>query len=213
MIGRKLSVMHALVAATISMAMLLPGALSATFPRGNGIGPQVTSDLTRSPTVPTGHLLKQDIPDPCSPITPLMVDPAGYGVRCSSPLNGPCFQIVGASMKGVSVEPWYEPVNMTKALILAEDSATSFALKKPSLAFEIDFLSHGNHKFRYLNYDPDTSCYDITLERKSKTHWRMTVGETEDDRDLDTLNSHQTTTRFCTDKLVIKVTRKPHNTR
>ncbi|SJX63465.1 probable Mig1 protein, induced during biotrophic phase [Sporisorium reilianum f. sp. reilianum] len=211
MAGRTVFTKHALAVAAVAISLLLPGALSVVFPPWNGIGPEVTPDLTRSSTPPTGHLLAQDIPDPCSPITPLIVDPTSYEDRCSSPLNGPCFQLVGASMTGVSVEPWFEPVNITDSMLLAQDSATAFAMMDPSVAFEIDFHSYGDLKFRYLNYDSDTNCYDVTLERKRETvrkqHWRMTVGETEDEIALDTLNSHYTSTRFCTDKLFIKIGR------
>lgn len=214
MVGQALSVRHALAVAAIANSLLLPSGLSAVFPSWNGIGPQVTPELSRSSPKSTGHLLAQDVSDPCSPVTPLIVDPAAYKDRCSSPRSGPCFQIVGASMQDVSVDPWYDPIdNMTDAVILADDSATAFAMKDPTLAFEIDFLSYGDLKFRYLNYDADTNCYDVTLERKReklrKRRWRMSVGETKDDRDLDTLNSHQTSTQFCTDNLVINIRRQP----
>ncbi|TKY84806.1 hypothetical protein EX895_005886 [Sporisorium graminicola] len=214
MAGRTLSVKYGLAAAAaVAIASLLPVTQSTNFPKWNGIGPQVTPELTRSLTEPAGHLLRQDLQDPCYFITPLVVDPDGYNDRCSPPLNGPCFELVGASMKGVSVEPWYEPDNITDILVLAADSATAFAMKDPSVAFEVDFHAYGDSKFRYLNYDPVTNCYDVVLERKKDTlrhkRWRISVGETENDRDLDTLNRHYTTTRFCAEKLVINIRRQP----
>lgn len=82
-------------------------------------------------------------------------------------------------------------------------------MNDPTIAFQITFLEFSSVKFRYSNYDPETRCFDVALKRKWKSKWRLTVGETPEMKDLDTLNTLSTETRFCKDKLVIRLSRQP----
>lgn len=90
------------------------------------------------------------------------------------------------------------------------DACVAFTLNDLEVAFEITFPNYGDIKFRYLNYDPKSKCFDIYLQRKWKSHWRMTVGETSDTRDLDTLNHLNTNKRLCTNKLTIRLMKQPY---
>lgn len=105
----------------LSVISLCSPALSARLPKNDGIGPQITHDLTRSPTA---HLLEQTLNDPCSEITPMYVDADAYKERCGEPRKGLCFELIGTKMSGSVIEPWLEPVHMTEQIIVADDSGS-----------------------------------------------------------------------------------------
>ncbi|SPO26414.1 related to conserved hypothetical Ustilaginaceae-specific protein [Ustilago trichophora] len=183
------------------LLQVLPSAMSIKMPPNDGPGPQVVHDFSHSS--PSWHLLKQEPSDSCDP-TPLYVDPEAYKERCK-PSKGPCFGHVGASLIGTQISPWFEPLNMTDEVVLADDSAQSFAVQDATVAFEITYMQFDQLKLRYSNYDPATRCFDIQLSRNKKPKFRMSIGETSDLRDLDTLHGRETSTRFCSESLMINI--------
>ncbi|KIS68650.1 uncharacterized protein UMAG_12215 [Mycosarcoma maydis] len=213
MTGLFLRVKLLLCAAVAVIVLLLPAALSAKKPFygvGPEIGgfPEIKGDLFTFPS-PWASVLEQELPGDCIEITPLYVDTIIYGVRTSRSQPEIHFELVGhgLSMAGAQIEPWLQPVNMTKNIILGNNEATAFTMNDPAVAFEITFHRYGGMKFRYLNYDPSTKCFDIMLLRDVSKKYRMTIGKTVDGPDFDTQLQLETRTNFCTDKLVIRIRR------
>ncbi|EST05029.2 hypothetical protein PSEUBRA_005837 [Kalmanozyma brasiliensis GHG001] len=179
---------------------LLPPSQAARLPPHDGIGPQLTPDLQRSPSA---GLLEQSYAKPCLEPTPLIIDSDAYTSRCNEG-KGPCFELVGTTMQAKIVEPWHEPLNMTEHVIVADSIAHSFTMRDPSVAFTITFDVDSALRFRYMNYDAADGCYNVTLSRWKSKH-RLSVGQKPGERELDTLNHEETGKRFCTDKLLITV--------
>lgn len=78
-------------------------------------------------------------------------------------------------------------------------------MRNASDAFEIGWLNYDYLRFRYTNFDPVSRCYDVNLGRRGDSRYRMSIGEDADTRDLDTLHGEETSTRFCSEKLVINI--------
>lgn len=77
-------------------------------------------------------------------------------------------------------------------------------MQDPFVAFTITFDVDSALRFRYENYDPANRCFDVTLSRW-KSDYRLSVGQKQGERELDTLNHEETGKGFCTDKLTIAV--------
>lgn len=130
MTGLFLRVKLLLCAAVAVIVLLLPAALSAKKPFygvGPEIGgfPEIKGDLFTFPS-PWASVLEQELPGDCIEITPLYVDTIIYGVRTSRSQPEIHFELVGhgLSMAGAQIEPWLQPVNMTKNIILGNNEAT-----------------------------------------------------------------------------------------
>ncbi|SYW86235.1 uncharacterized protein UBRO2_05955 [Ustilago bromivora] len=154
------------------------------MPYWDGIGPQVTQDLDRSPSArPLTQVIPPWLEHKCT-VTPLQIDAEEYKARCL-PGKGPCFTHEGdGSLKTTNIEPWLEPLDMTQEILLMDDTARDFTVRDPSTPFEITYLTYANAKIRYSNFNPETRCYDILIKAGEHEGGDISVGESPADMSL-----------------------------
>lgn len=108
----------------------LHAALNDFLQIGIGIGPEVGPELNLTSTA---HPLEQNADSYCF-VTPLIVDHDAHASRCGPLGRGPCFELLGASLQSTKIMPWLEPLDMTKEIIISDDSAQRKQLQFPSSA-------------------------------------------------------------------------------
>ncbi|SOV02138.1 related to conserved hypothetical Ustilaginaceae-specific protein [Ustilago sp. UG-2017a] len=187
-----------------------PAVLSAKMPYWDGIGPQVTQDLDRSPSAqPLTQVIPPWLEHKCT-VTPLQIDAEEYKARCL-PGKGPCFTHKGdGSLKTTNIEPWLEPLDMTQEILLMDDTARDFTVRDPSTPFEITYLAYANAKIRYSNFNPETRCYDILIKAGEHGGGNISVGESPADMSLFSRSSFSRSSSehshpFCAEHLYITI--------
>ncbi|CCF51852.1 hypothetical protein NDA11_006908 [Ustilago hordei] len=131
-------------------------------------------------------------------VTPLFVNRAEYDIRCGtdSHSKGPCFKTLeGASLQYNTIEPWLEPLDMSKEIILKDNTATAFTLRDPWAAFVIKFTD-ANVSLRYYDYDVKTGCYKIHLQGAENFRIYVTDGLATEFH-IDTLHYQHTGKQLC----------------
>ncbi|SAM82330.1 related to Mig1 protein [Ustilago bromivora] len=138
-------------------------------------------------------------------ITQLFVDKTEYEKHCEekSTSKWPCFKSsVDASLQYVTIEPWLEPLDMPKEIVLMDKTASAFTLSDPSVAFTITYSTEVS--LRYYDYDDKTGCYKIHLHGTDK--WRIFVSDGNgDDRDIDTQHYTDTGKQLCSKWITIGI--------
>ncbi|CCF51853.1 hypothetical protein NDA11_004038 [Ustilago hordei] len=162
-------------------------------------------------------------------ITPLDINEVEYEKRCGekSDSKWPCFKGLGKyTFADVKFEPWLEPLDMSKEILLMDDEATgklpdqecellagplltcsilssAFTLRNASDAFTMWFVFDGV-RLRYYDYDDKTGCYKIELKSKGYRSIFVSDGNGKD-RDLDTQKHLETGTQLCSKWITVGI--------
>ncbi|UTT92027.1 hypothetical protein NDA17_006228 [Ustilago hordei] len=138
-------------------------------------------------------------------VTRLFADKTEYEKHCEekSTSKWPCFKSSdSASLKYTTIEPWLEPFDMSKEIVLMDNTASAFTLSDPSVAFTITYPS--GVSLRYYDYDDKTGCYKIHLH--TVVDLRIFVsGGNGDDRDIDTKHHTDTGKQLCSKWITIDI--------
>ncbi|SOV01958.1 uncharacterized protein UDID_08252 [Ustilago sp. UG-2017a] len=143
-------------------------------------------------------------------LTKLVPNGAKYKERCEVD-NLPhhtCFTHWAGDLTAVEARPFLEPLDITKKLMIKDDTMKDFTIENADDAFLIRYPNLGGVILVYSNFDPKTGCKDIILKRGDNSVWRIWVSdENGNDRDIDTKNYAETTKRFCSKWIHIHVKR------
>lgn len=130
-------------------------------------------------------------------LTPLSIERSEYEKRCgpNSDPKWPCFTHLRGDLRYATIEPWLEPLNVTKEILVKDDQGigeslslhlrvrwlspqtaqtdrpnsflTDFTLRNASDTFSIEYRNYRRLFFRYYGYDPATGCYNIHLSNEN----------------------------------------------
>ncbi|UTT91956.1 hypothetical protein NDA17_005081 [Ustilago hordei] len=108
-----------------------------------------------------------------------------------------CFSHWAGNLKGAKA-CFHKDGSVKEKLMIKDDTMNDFTMADPTDSFEIIYPNLGGVKLIYDNFDNNTGCKDIILQRHQFSPWRIWVSDEDGDgKDIDTLNYKMTFKRLC----------------